>query len=455
MRTKILIGAAVATAFVGVVLARSGLQSPALRDVDEKILREYTGAYRWGSGGFVYLQMWNEFSGFDKPAQLVAFDEDGLVRVLYPTAGDEFFAGPAAAVPTSVEARISFQRDNGDKVTALEWQRQGEAPRAARRAASEQHEDVRFANGDVRLAGTLISPTTAGRHPAVILVHGSGAENREYILPFARFLVRRGVAVLGYDKRGAGESTGDWKTASFDVLAGDVSAAFEYLKTRRDIDPAQIGLLGVSQAGWVMPLAAVRAKDMAFLISISGAAIPAAETTIDQARNEMTAAGMKPETVAEIVAVIKLQYEFARTGQGWDDYAAARSRLASKIGRPPDTIPGTPDHPFWRSIQQWYFYDPGPTLRQLRVPVLAIFGELDNNIVAAKNLPAWESALKAGGHPDYTLRILPKANHYQWEAKTGSNAEMASLQRFVPEYFKTIDDWLAKRVRGFGAVPAR
>jgi len=455
MRTKILIGAAVATAFVGVVLARSGLQSPALRDVDEKILREYTGAYSWGSGGFVYLQMWNEFSGFDKPAQLVAFDEDGLVRVLYPTAGDEFFAGPGAAVPTSVEARISFQRDNGDKVTALEWQRQGEAPRAARRAASEQHEDVRFANGDVRLAGTLISPPTAGRHPAVILVHGSGAENREYILPFARFLVRRGVAVLGYDKRGAGESTGDWKTASFDVLAGDVSAAFEYLKTRRDIDPAQIGLLGVSQAGWVMPLAAVRAKDMAFLISISGAAIPAAETTIDQARNEMTAAGMKPETVAEIVAVIKLQYEFARTGQGWDDYAAARSRLASKIGRPPDTIPGTPDHPFWRSIQQWYFYDPGPTLRQLRVPVLAIFGELDNNIVAAKNLPAWESALKAGGHPDYTLRILPKANHYQWEAKTGSNAEMASLQRFVPEYFKTIDDWLAKRVRGFGAVPAR
>ena len=455
MRTKILIGAAVATAFVGVVLARSGLQSPALRDVDEKILREYTGAYSWGSGGFVYLQLWNEFSGFDKPAQLVAFDEDGLVRVLYPTAGDEFFAGPGAAVPTSVEARISFQRDNGGKVTALEWQRQGEASRTARRAASEQHEDVRFANGDVRLAGTLISPTIAGRHPAVILVHGSGAENREYILPFARFLVRRGVAVLGYDKRGAGESTGDWKTASFDVLAGDVSAAFEYLKTRRDIDPVQIGLLGVSQAGWVMPLAAVRAKDMAFLISISGAAIPAAETTIDQARNEMTAAGMKPETVAEIVAVIKLQYEFARTGQGWDDYAAARSRLASKIGRPPDTIPGTPDHPFWRSIQQWYFYDPGPTLRQLRVPVLAIFGELDNNIVAAKNLPAWESALKAGGHPDYTLRILPQANHYQWEAKTGSNAEMASLQRFVPEYFKTIDDWLAKRVRGFGAVPAR
>ena len=200
-----------------------------------------------------------------------------------------------------------------------------------------------------------------------------------------------------------------------------------------------------------MPLAAVRAKGLAFLISISGAAIPAAETTIDQAQNEMTAAGMKPEIVAEIVAIMKLQYQFARTGQGWDDYAAARARLAGRIGRPPDTIPGTPDHPYWQSIRQWLFYDPAPTLRQLRVPVLAMFGELDTDVVATKNRVAWETALKAGGHPDYTLRILQKANHYQWEATTGSNAEMASLQRFVPDYFRTIDDWLSKRVPGFGA----
>jgi pimeloyl-ACP methyl ester carboxylesterase len=202
-----------------------------------------------------------------------------------------------------------------------------------------------------------------------------------------------------------------------------------------------------------MPLAAIRTKDLAFLISISGAAIPAADTTIDQAQNEMTAAGMKPETVGAIVAVMKLQYRYARTGQGWDEYAQARSALAARIGRPPDSIPGTPDDPFWQSIRQWYFYDPAPTLRQLRVPVLAIFGELDNNIVATKNRAAWEAALKAGGHPDFTLRILPKANHYLWEAKVGSNAEMASLQRFVPEYFRTIDDWLSKRVPGLG-VPA-
>ena len=97
-----------------------------------------------------------------------------------------------------------------------------------------------------------------------------------------------------------------------------------------------------------------------------------------------------------------------------------------------------------------YFYDPAPTLRQLQVPTLALFGELDNNILAEKNRAAWEAALKAGGNRDYTLRILAGANHAQLEAKVGNNAEMASLQRFVPAYFATIEEWLAKRIRGFG-----
>jgi pimeloyl-ACP methyl ester carboxylesterase len=267
------------------------------------------------------------------------------------------------------------------------------------------------------------------------------------VLPFARFLVRRGIAVLGYDKRGVGGSSGNWNTASVEDLAGDVVAAFEYLKTRSDVDPTQIGLLGVSQAGWIMPLAAVRAKNIAFLISVSGAAVPAAETTIDHAENEMKARGMRPHVVSQIIGVMKLQYHFARTGDGWEEYAAAREKLATAIGKPPGTFPGIRDDPYWHFIRRLYFYDPAPTLRQLRTPVLAIFGELDNNIVAEKNKAAWDAALRAGGNRDYTLRILPKANHLQMEAKVGNNSEMTSLQRFVPDYFTIVQDWLAKRVR--------
>lgn len=450
MRASRVIGAA-GIVVVGVIGARSTLQTPAVRTVEERALREYTGVYRWEPDGFIYLQMWKEFTGFDKPSQLVALDESGEVRVLYPTGHDQFFAGPGAALPTSVESRIEFRRDSTGKIVSFVWRRDPPGTRTARSVELERREDVRFSNGGVRLAGTLISPTSTGKRPAIILVHGSGPEDREYLLPFARFLVRRGIAILGYDKRGVGASTGDWNVASFDDLAGDVVAAFEYLKTRSDIDASQIGVLGVSQAGWVMPLAALKARDLAFLISISGAGVTPAETTIDQTRNELTARGMKPQTVSEIVEIMNLQYRFARTGEGWNEYVAAREKLTSRIGPPPDNFPATSDHPLWQSMRRMYFFDPAPTLRQLTLPVLALFGELDNNIVAEKNKAAWQRALEGAGHRDHTLVILPNANHGMLEAKIGSNAEMASLQRFAPAYFITIQDWLAKHVRGVDA----
>lgn len=119
------------------------------------------------------------------------------------------------------------------------------------------------------------------------------------------------------------------------------------------------------------------------------------------------------------------------------------------MGRAPDDFPGSPDDPYWQSIRSLYFYDPAPALRELRIPVLAFFGELDDNIVAEKNQKAWESSLRAGGNRDYTLRILPGADHTMLEAKVGNNAEMATLQRFAPAYFVTVQDWLTKRIRGF------
>jgi uncharacterized protein len=456
MRSRMAVGAVIlGTTLLAAVIARTTLQTPAIRSVDEKALREYAGVYQWPEpDAFVYVQMWNEITD----NRLVAFDESGDASTLYPTDPDRFFAGAIAAVPASIESRIEFQRDANGKVTSLTWRRDGVPPRIARRVEIERHEAVRFSNGDVQLAGMLISPISpspldrAKRHPAIILVHGSGPLNREWMLPFARFLIRHGIAVLSYDKRGVGESSGDWKTSSLDDLTGDVVAAFNYLKTRGDIDHQQIGLLGVSQAGWIMPLAAVRAKDIAFLISVSGAGVPVSETTIDQTRNELTAGGMRSEVVEQFVGIMKLQYEYARTGSGWDEYIAARQKLAARMGPPPATFPASPDDPQWQVIRKMYLYDPTPTLRQLQTPTLAIFGELDNNIVAEKNKAAWEAALKAAGNRDYTLRILPKANHLQLEAKLGTNAETPSLRRFVPEYFTTLREWLAGRIQGFGAT---
>jgi pimeloyl-ACP methyl ester carboxylesterase len=425
----------------GVAVCR--VQGPAIQTVEQEVLREYAGVYQWAPDRFVYLQLWNELAGTN---QLVAFDESGEVRTLYPTAPDRFFTGPGAAVSSSIESHVAFQRRPDGAIASLTWTREGGSAAVAERVAIERQDDVRFANGAIRLAGTVFLPATGGKHPAIVLVHYSGAANRESVLPFARFLVRRGIAVLGYDKRGVGDSSGDWKGASFDELADDAVSAFEYLKTRDDIDPARIGMLGVSQAGWILPLAAVKAPDLAFLISVSGAGVPAAETVIDHARNEMTSAGMPAAVVEQIVTLMTLQHDYARTGRGWDAYAARRSALADKMGGPPESFPGTPDHPHWQAIRRQYFHDPAPTLRRLRPPVLAIFGELDNNILADKNGAAWKAALDAGGHPDYTLRILPRANHLQLEAVRGDNAETPTLRRFVPEYARTIEAWLIPRL---------
>ena len=438
--------AVASTTAAGAMIARSAFQAPIIRPVDERTLREYAGPYQWEQGGFVYVEMWGEFTG---TPQLGAFDESGDVRALYPTDRDRFFAGPGMAVSTAVESRIEFQRDNAGKLISLRWLQDGGAARVARRTDTERREEVSFSNGGVQLSGTLIAPTVGERHPAIVLVHASGPADREQVLPFARFLVGHGMAILGFDKRGVGRSTGDWNTASFEDLAGDAVAAIDYLKTRADIDLGQIGVVGWSQAGWIMPLVAGRVSDLAFLISISGAGIVPAETTIDQAQNEMKARGMKPQTIAEIVDLMKLQYQFAQTGQGWDQYAAAREKIAAWLGRPPDTFPAAADHPSWQVMRRLYFHDPAPALRQLRTPTLAIFGELDQNIVAQRNSAAWQAALKEGGHRDYTLRTLPRANHTQLEAKSGAIPETASLRRFVPEYASTIRDWLAARVRGF------
>ena len=314
----------------GAAAGRGDQQAPAIRALDEKSLREYTGAFRWEDNTFVYLQMWDEFSGFGKPSQLVAFDESGDVRVLYPSDRDEFFTGPGAGISASVESRVIFQRSNLGQPTRLTWRRNGSPSRIATRVNSETHEAVRFSSGEVQLAGTLIRPSTGGKHPTIILVHGSGAESREYVLPFARFLVRHGVMVFGYDKRGVGESTGDWKTASYEELAGDVVAACSYLKTRGDVDAAHIGVLGVSQAGWIMQMAAARTSDLAFLISISGAGVSPAETSLDQTHNELTATGMKPQMVAAIVGLMKLDVRIranrARLGRICCGASAARSQ---------------------------------------------------------------------------------------------------------------------------------
>src|SRR5438046_2428845 len=148
MRIKsALIASAVALVLLETPVARLAAQTPPIRAVDEKLLREYAGVYQWDRDAFLYLQLWSEFTGTN---QLVAFDESGEVRALYPTDRDRFFAGPGAAAPTAIESSIQFQRDSAGRINSLTWRSDGATARVARRVEIERREDVTFSNRDVR-----------------------------------------------------------------------------------------------------------------------------------------------------------------------------------------------------------------------------------------------------------------------------------------------------------------
>jgi hypothetical protein len=162
---------------------RSAPQAPAVRSVDERILGGYS-VYQWEPNAFLYLQMWSEFTGKN---QLVAFEESGEVRTLYPVADDRFFAGPGAAAPTAIESRIDFQRNGQGKLISLTWRRGDASPRTARRVEIEKREDVAFSNGGIRLAGTLISPTTTRKHQPLFLCTAQGRRIASTCFPLPAF----------------------------------------------------------------------------------------------------------------------------------------------------------------------------------------------------------------------------------------------------------------------------
>lgn len=413
--------------------------------VERSALAQYQGTYEWGSNHFVYVQFWDEL-GKD---QLGAFDESGESRSLYPMGNDKFFVGPSLAFPLPLEARIVFHRDPHGAITSLAWKEPGKTARVAQRVKVYSQEDVTFRNGDIKLAGALLVPNSAGKHAAMILAHGSGPEDRNSLLPFVRFVVRHGMALLAYDKRGVGGSTGDWRISSFDDLAGDAIAALEFLKSRTDIDPKQIGILGVSQGGWIGPLVASRSKDIAFVISVSGAGVTPGEETLDYMQSELRVNEVPANEIAEAVSLIKLSYVHAQTGEGWNEYSAARKKLENRPWLPYIGAPATRDDSQWAFMRLSFFYDPTPALKNVHCPTLALFGGLDLNVLPEKNKAKWESALREAGNRDYTLLILPKGNHVLMEAKVGSTEEFPSLHRFLPEYFSTLLNWLSHRIRGF------
>lgn len=333
-----------------------------------------------------------------------------------------------------------------------------------------QEEEVTFHNGDITFTGTLTLPPGDGPHPAVVLITGSGPQNRdEEILGFKIFgviadhLTRAGIAVLRYDDRGVGGSTGNVDQATSQDFAQDAIAAAEFLKARQDINGSQIGLLGHSEGGIVAPLAAVASDDVSFIILMAGTAVPGDQILEAQMKLIAPTQGLSEEQVKEGLALQQRSFEAVRTGQGFDELRAElRQQVRQSIEQLPeeerqaitdvDQLVESRVQLSLQSLQSpWmkYFldYNPAPTLEKVTVPVLAIFGELDLQVPPDINRPAMKQALQKSGNQDVNIVTLPKANHLFQEADTGSPSEYATLKKeFVPGFLDLITNWTLDRV---------
>ncbi|HEX6983913.1 MAG TPA: alpha/beta hydrolase, partial [Planctomycetaceae bacterium] len=307
--------------------------------------------------------------------------------------------------------------------------------------------------GPVRLAGTLTLPRTPGPHAAVVLVSGSGPQDRNGTvsghrpsLVWADFLTRRGFAVLRCDDRGVGGSTGKLLDSTENDFAADLLAQVRYLKRRKEIDPARIGVLGHSEGAAIAALAASTSPELAFAVLLSGPAIPGDQILAAQSERIARAMGIPDPLAARNREIQRRLFALARSGAGKPQIAAALERETA--GLPAEEaavvkgqLAGQLDVAASRWFRSVLDFDPRPVLALVRCPVLALYGSLDLQAPADLNAPAMRSALPAA-----RVEVLPGLNHMLQRAETGSPVEYTRIDETVaPEVLEMVGDWLRAR----------
>jgi uncharacterized protein len=334
-----------------------------------------------------------------------------------------------------------------------------------------KEEEVSFINGENVFSGTLTLPEYPGKHPAVVMITGSGAQNRDEELfgfkPFriiADHLTRNGIAVLRYDDRSTGKSTGKSITESTtEDFAYDVIEAVKYLQTRNDINPRQIGLIGHSEGGIVGPLAVSKFDKIAFVVCIAGTGVNGEEIILEQTKLIQRANNTPEDEIKEDQVVTKklLQLIISNEDKQWamDTLKNAQLREYEKMTNEQKSQIANKD--VWAetkakstlaqfdNIWMRYFltYDPVPALEKTKCPVLLLFGEFDLQVAPAQNLEPMKKALEKGGNKDFEIKIFPEANHLFLETTTGNPQEYATMEKkFVDGFLEYIGGWVLKRV---------
>jgi len=328
-------------------------------------------------------------------------------------------------------------------------------------------EEVTYENekAGIKLAGTLTLPRSEGPFPAVILITGSGGQDRNETVcghrPFlvlADYLTRKGIAVLRVDDRGVGGSTGNLLESTGEDFAVDVLTGVNYLKSRKEVNPKKIGLIGHSEGGIIAPIAAARSSDVAFIVLMAGTGLTGEEIIYLQTDLLLKVVGASDKVSAMQRTGSEQIFEILKHEK--DNTAAEKkirkimTDILGKLSKEEKDALGASEATIETQLKmlltRWFrfflTYDPKTALMKVKCPVLAINGQLDLQVPPKENLSAIEGALKTGGNTNYTIQELPKHNHLFQRAQTGAISEYAKIEETIsPIALKAITQWILKQ----------
>lgn len=319
---------------------------------------------------------------------------------------------------------------------------------------------VRFTDGDVQLAGVLLEPEGRGPFPAVVLVHGAGKATRDEpaFVVHANAFLRAGFSVLTYDKRGSGESTGSLDLADYEDLARDVGAAVRLLRSRPEIAPSKVGLLGRSEGAWVGTLAAAHDPSIAFVIMSSGSGARPRDEALYWTRCGLRAKGVSAERIEQALALKASIWSFYRTvDEGKTDPAAlrrTRELLLEHLREFSSTHPEMPssvmdpeegDRRRFGAVARMMDWDPAPVFAAVRVPLMEVIGDRDDVVEPSSTVEVFEQ-LRASGH-DLTILRLPDVGHSLLVMQG------QTIVGYPDTYLKTIVSWALDRVHRAAPKP--
>lgn len=314
---------------------------------------------------------------------------------------------------------------------------------------------------DLSLAGTLTTPRGDGPFTTVILVSGSGPQDRDETIlqhkPFAVLadhLTRAGIAVFRYDERGVGESTGTYEGSTSEDFASDVEAVFLALRKNDKVQKDRIGIIGHSEGGLIAPMVAVKHPQLSFIVLMAGPGVIGKQILLTQSRVIAADSGA-PEEVLELnEKMLRMVLDDVRPGQ--ENQGVVQSAIENfnqalaEDQREKYSLPETAIDQFSQFDTPWFkffnVYDPAPTLEKVRCKVLSVIGEKDLQVDCEMNQKAIEAALKRGGNEDYKIVRLADLNHLFQKCETGNPSEYSRIEETLnPAFLKVVTEWILRQ----------